>query len=333
LALAAAMLYFSWAKQGTMKATKTISNSYNILKDTLRGFSRDKGLKLSASLAYYTIFSLAPLLLLLISLSGAFFGKAAIEGSLFSELKGLLGNQAAAQIQQVIRNMELSGDTTLSLIIGAVVLIVGAAKVFAELQDSINIIWNVKAKPKKGWLKLIKNRLLSGSIIVGLGFLLVVSLLANGALAAFSTLLKKWMPNTSVIIFNVLSFLVTFIVLVVIFGVIFKVLPDAKIKWKDVRAGALFTACLFLLGRYIIGLYITSSKAGSTYGAAGSLIIIMLWVYYSAAILYFSAEFTRAYAAFKGENIIPADYAVHVEQTETEKGDTDILTRPGPKDQ
>lgn len=302
-----------------MKIKATIRHSFTILKDTAQGFSQDKGLKLSASLAYYTIFSLAPLLLLVTSLAGAIFGKDATEGTLFGELKGLIGNEAAAQIQEIIRNMELSGETTLSLIIGAIMLIIAATTVFGELQDSINMIWKVKAKPKKGWLKLIKDRLLSGSIIIGLGFILLVSLIVNGALAAFNTMLKKWLPDLSVLLFSGLSIIISFVVLVLIFGVIYKVLPDAKIKWKDVRAGALFTAALFMLGRYIIGLYIGSTQVGSPYGAAGSLIIIMLWVYYSAAILYFSAEFTRAYAAFKGENIIPADYAVYVEEKETEK--------------
>jgi membrane protein len=310
-----------------MKIKETFRNSFTILQETIKGFSEDKGLKLSASLAYYTIFSLAPLLLLIISLAGAFFGKDAIEGSIFTEMKGLIGNEAAAQIQQVIRNMELSGKTDLSLIIGAIALIVAATTVFGELQDSINIIWKVKAKPKRGWLKLIKDRLLSGSIIIGLGFILIVSLLVNGALSVFNSQLKGWLPDISVILFSGLSLLVSFIVLVVIFGVIYKVLPDAKIKWKDVWAGALFTAFLFLLGRYIIELYITSSKAGSPYGAAGSLIIILLWVYYSAAILYISAEFTRAYAAFKGENIIPADYAVAIEQKETEKDNSNLAKK------
>jgi membrane protein len=314
-----------------MKIKETFRNSFTILQETIKGFSEDKGLKLSASLAYYTIFSLAPLLLLIISLAGAFFGKDAIEGSIFTEMKGLIGNEAAAQIQQVIRNMELSGKTDLSLIIGAIALIVAATTVFGELQDSINIIWKVKAKPKRGWLKLIKDRLLSGSIIIGLGFILIVSLLVNGALSVFNSQLKGWLPDISVILFSGLSLLVSFIVLVVIFGVIYKVLPDAKIKWKDVWAGALFTAFLFLLGRYIIGLYITSSKAGSPYGAAGSLIIILLWVYYSAAILYISAEFTRAYAAFKGENIIPADYAVAIEQKETEKDNSNLAKKDNHK--
>jgi len=308
-----------------MKVKSALRNSFTILKDTAKGFSEDKGLKLSASLAYYTIFSLAPLLLLVTSLAGAIFGKDATEGTLFSELKGLIGNEAAAQIQEIIRNMELSGETTLSLIIGGVTLIVAATTVFGELQDSINMIWKVKAKPKKGWLKLIKDRLLSGSIIIGLGFILVVSLIINGALAAFNSMLKKWLPDLSVLLFSAFSIIISFVVLVLIFGVIYKVLPDAKIKWKDVRAGALFTALLFLLGRYIIGLYIGAAQSGSAYGAAGSLIVVMLWVYYSAAILYFSAEFTRVYAAFKGENIIPADYAVYVEEKETEKDVKNIV--------
>lgn len=307
-----------------MKIKQIAKDSLAVLKDTIKGFMEDKGLKLSASLAYYTLFSMAPLLLLIISLAGVFFGKDAIEGTVFSELNGLVGNEAAAQVQKIIRNMELSGDTNLSLVIGAVTLIIGATTVFGEIQDSINMIWKVKAKPNKGWVKLIKDRLLSGSLIVGLGFLLIVSLVVNGALSVFNEMLKQWLPDVSVIFFTILSLLVNIVVLSLIFAVIYKVLPDAKIKWKDVRAGAIFTTLLFLLGRYAIGLYITSSGTASTYGAAGSLIVILLWVYYSAAILFISAEFTRAYAAFKGENILPADYAVYVEEKETEKPQANV---------
>jgi membrane protein len=307
-----------------MKIKQIAKDSLAVLKDTIKGFMEDKGLKLCASLAYYTLFSMAPLLLLIISLAGVFFGKDAIEGTVFSELNGLVGNEAAAQVQKIIRNMELSGDTNLSLVIGAITLIIGATTVFGEIQDSINMIWKVKAKPKKGWVKLIKDRLLSGSLIVGLGFLLIVSLVVNGALSVFDEMLKQWLPDVSVIFFTILSLLVNIVVLSLIFAVIYKVLPDAKIKWKDVRAGAIFTTLLFLLGRYAIGLYITSSGTASTYGAAGSLIVILLWVYYSAAILFISAEFTRAYAAFKGENILPADYAVYVEEKETEKPQANV---------
>jgi len=285
----------------------------------------NKGLKLSASLAYYTLFSMAPLLLLVISLAGAFFGKEAIEGSVFAELNGLVGNEAATQIQQIIKNMELSGSTTLSLVIGAVSLIIGATTVFGDIQDSVNKIWSVKAKPEKGWLKLVKDRLLSGSIIIGLGFLLIVALVVNGAVSAFDYILKGWLPDFSVVMLTALTALVNFLVLALLFGVIYKVLPDAKIKWRDVRAGALFTAALFMLGRYVIGIYIDKADVGSPYGAAGSLIIILIWVYYSAAILYISTSFTKVYAAAKGENIKPSDHAVYVEEKEVESDNASVL--------
>lgn len=307
--------------------TKTVKNSIQVLKDTFTGFMADKGLKLSASLSYYTLFSLAPMLLLIISLASTFFGRDAIEGRVFFEIRDLIGNQAAAQIQQVIKNLELSGKTTLSLVIGVFTLILGATTVFGEIQDSINIIWKVKAKPKKGWLKLIKDRLRSGSIIIGLGFLLIVSLIANGVIVALSTLFEQYFPSFTVLLINIANIAISFLVITILFGVIFKVLPDAKIKWRDVKAGAFFTACLFLLGRYVIGLYITTTGAGSPYGAAGSIIVILLWVYYTAAILYFGAEFTRAYAIFKGRNIQPADYAVYVEQREIERENADIAKK------
>ncbi|MCR5862848.1 YihY/virulence factor BrkB family protein [Flavobacterium sp. J372] len=298
---------------------KYFKRSVNILKDTVTGFMEDKGLKLSASLSYYTVFSMAPLLLLLISLAGAFFGREAIEGKVFDEINGLIGDKAAAQVQEIITNLELSGKTTMSLVIGAITLVIGATTVFGEIQDSINMIWRVKAKPKRGWVKLLKDRLLSGSIIVGLGFLLVVSLLVNGAVLALSDILHRYFPDMTIIILSIINVAISFIVITILFGVIFKVLPDAKIAWKDVRAGAFFTAILFMLGRYLIGLYIETTAAGSPYGAAGSIIIILLWVYYTAAILYIGAEFTRVYADYTGVLIEPAEYAVYVEQKEIEK--------------
>ncbi|MEG0915853.1 MAG: YihY/virulence factor BrkB family protein [Myroides sp.] len=308
-----------------MEKKTFFKTAFGILKETVSTFMDNKGLKLSASLAYYTLFSMAPLLLLVISLAGAFFGKEAIEGSVFAELNGLVGNEAATQIQQIIKNMELSGSTTLSLVIGAVSLIIGATTVFGDIQDSVNKIWSVKAKPEKGWLKLVKDRLLSGSIIIGLGFLLIVALVVNGAVSAFDYILKGWLPDFSVVMLTALTALVNFLVLALLFGVIYKVLPDAKIKWRDVRAGALFTAALFMLGRYVIGIYIDKADVGSPYGAAGSLIIILIWVYYSAAILYISTSFTKVYAAAKGENIKPSDHAVYVEEKEVESDNASVL--------
>ena len=300
---------------------QTAKDAFSILKKTFNGFIEDRALKLSAALSYYTIFSLAPLLLLMISLAGMFFGRDAIQGHVFGEINGLIGNEAAAQIQDIIKNMELSGKTTLAVVIGAVTLIIGATSVFGEIQDSINIIWKVKAKPKRGWVKLLKDRLLSSSLIVGLGFLLIVSLMVNGALVALNDLIKRFFPEITVLLFHAINIIISFGVITILFGVIFKVLPDAKIAWKDVRMGAFFTACLFMLGRFLIGIYIETTSAGSAYGAAGSLIVILVWVYYTAAILYFGAEFTRVYAEHIGARIEPAEYAVYVEQFERERTD------------
>ncbi|MFT3796196.1 YihY/virulence factor BrkB family protein [Flavobacterium sp.] len=307
---------------------QTPSKPSKILKHTFNGFLEDRALKLSAALSYYTIFSLAPLLLLMISLAGVFFGRDAIQGHVFSEINGLIGNEAARQIQDIIRNMELSGKTNTTIVIGAVTLVIGATSVFGEIQDSINLIWKVKAKPKRGWVKLLKDRLLSSSLIVGLGFLLIVSLLVNGALMALNNIIKGYFPDMTVFVFQGCSLLLNFMVITLLFGVIFKVLPDAKIAWKDVRMGAFFTACLFMLGRYLIGLYIETTSTGSAYGAAGSLIVILVWVYYTAAILYFGAEFTKVYAEFIGAKIEPADYAVYVEQHELERTDVDLPPKP-----
>lgn len=304
----------------TTKTIKTFfSNAWTILSDSFSGFINDRCLKLSASLAYYTIFSLAPLLVLIISLISVFYGQEAIQGRIFSQINGLVGNEAALQIQDMIKNVGLSGKTNTALAVGIVTLLIGATSIFVEIQDSVNIIWRVKPKPKRGWLKLIKDRLLSSSLVVTLGFLLLVSLLINGLVLAMSTQLTRYLPDIGVYIINIFNFLISTAVITVLFAIIFKVLPDAKIAWKDVRLGAIFTALLFMLGQYLIGLYIETTGTSSTYGAAGSLIVILLWVYYTAAILYFGAEFTLAYANHLGVQIQPADYAVYVEQTERER--------------
>ncbi|MFC5408489.1 YihY/virulence factor BrkB family protein [Larkinella bovis] len=301
------------------KLKRFFADGWTMLVGAYNGFSNDRGLKLSAALAYYTVFSLAPLLVLLISISSIFFGEEAIRGQVFSQINGLVGNQAAKQVQDMIKSVELSGKTNIALISGIVTLIIGATSIFIEIQDSINLIWRVKAKPKRGWVKLLKDRLLSSSLIVSLGFLLVVSLVVNGLVLALSDTLKRYFPDIAVIFAEIFNFIVSFGVITVLFGVIFKVLPDAKIAWKDIRWGAIFTALLFMLGRYLIGLYIETTSTGSTYGAAGSLIVILVWIYYTAAILYFGAEFTQVYAEHYGIKIEPADYAVYVEQQEKEK--------------
>lgn len=303
----------------TKPANSFFSNVWIVLRDSFNGFMDDRCLKLSAALAYYTVFSLAPLLVLIISVLSIFYGQEAVQGQIFSQLNGLLGNDAAKQIQDMLKSVELSGKTNVALGISIATLLFGATSIFVEIQDSVNMIWRVKAKPEKGWLKLIKDRLLSSSLILSLGFLLLVSLLINGLILAMSDILTRYVPGIGLLLVEALNFTVSTIIITALFATIFKVLPDAKIAWKDVRWGALFTALLFMLGRYLIGLYIDTTGTSSTYGAAGSLIVILTWIYYTAAILYFGAEFTQAYANHFGIRIEPAEHAVYVEQQERER--------------
>ena len=208
--------------------------------------------------------------------------------------------------------------------IGIIVLIIGATSVFGEIQDSINSIWGIKPKPKKGWLQLIKNRLLSFGIIGSLGFLLLVSLGATALVESLSNKLNDVFPDLTVVVFYIINLILTLAVTTLLFGVIFKVLPDAKIKWRDVWTGAITTSVLFMLGKFAISFYISKSDVGSTYGAAGSLVILLVWVYYSSIILYFGAGFTKAYAIKYGSEIVPNDYAVTTKQVEVETGKQSI---------
>ncbi|SFS47997.1 YihY/virulence factor BrkB family protein [Sphingobacterium wenxiniae] len=301
---------------------------FQILKNTVMGFTNEDSMKYSASLSYYTVFSIGPILVLMISLAGIFLGEEAIKGKVFAELSGFVGPTAANQIQEVIKNLQLSGKSNMALVISSVTLILGATTVFGDIQNSINKIWHVRPKVKKGWLKLVKDRLLSSSLVIGLGFLLVVTLIINGVILAFTDRLKLYFPDVTVILIDGLNFLLSFGIIFLLFSVIFKVLPDVKISWRTVRSGALFTAVLFVIGRFLIGLYIQNSNTESTYGAASSIVLILLWVYYTAAILYLGAIYTREYASVKGVPIEPSEFAVHVELQEIEREVDEIPPAP-----
>jgi len=281
------------------------------------GFISDNGLKLSASLAYYTIFSIAPLLVLILALISIFLRDPGNRDQLYMQIQHYMGVQASVQIKDIIKNYAIHSKSGGALISGVVILLLGASSMFVEIQDSLNIIWRVKAKPKKGWVKLLKNRFLSFSLIASLGFLLLVSLVINIVVTALSNKIQHFFPGIDVLVY-VINLALTFIVISILFAIIFKVLPDVKIAWKDVRSGAFFTALLFMLGQYLIGLYIQYFANSSAYGAAGSVIVILTWIYYTSAILYIGAEFTQVYAEASGSRIEPAEYAVAVKQTEVE---------------
>ena len=307
------------AKPSETKRKLSLKGIWKLIKDSLEGFNNDKVFKLSGSLAYFTIFSIGPMLLVIIFFADIFYGREAVEGTIYGQIKGFVGPEAAAQIQEIIRNASMSGKSRVTAIIGFITLIVGATTVFAEIQDSINMIWNLKTKPEKGWIKFVLNRLLSFSIVVGLAFVLLVSLIINGIMEAFGNRLSHIFPDMTVIVIYIINLILTFIVITSLFATIFKALPDAKIKWRDVMIGAIVTALLFMLGKFGITYYIGSSNIGSTYGAAGSLIILLLWVYYSAIILYYGAEFTRAYAVHFGNRIYPNSYAVWIKHVDIEE--------------
>jgi membrane protein len=296
-----------------------LKSLWKVLLATFSGFSNDNGLKLSASLAYYTIFSIAPLLILILSLAGIFLGPDAASSKLYAEIDQYVGKEAAKQIQDVVKNLQFSGKSGLALASGIFTLLLGASSIFLEIQDSINTIWRVKAKPKKGWLKMLQNRFLSFSLIISLGFLLLASLLVNIIVNAVSDKLTRFLPDITERLIQVVNLGVSFLVIATLFGIIFKFLPDVKIKFKDVRSGAFFTAVLFMIGQFLISLYLRYSAQGSAYGAAGSIIVLLVWIYYTAAILYIGAEFTQVYAEANCSYIEPADYAVHIQQTETER--------------
>jgi membrane protein len=293
---------------------------WGLLKDTFRGCSDDKIVKLSGALAYFTVFSIGPMLIVIIFFADIFYGRAAIEGTVFSQIKNLVGSAAAAQIQETIKSASLSGKGTITGTFGLITLLIGATTVFSEIQDSINTIWGLKPKPKKGWMKMLFDRVLSFSIVVSLGFLLLVSLVITGLVEALSQHLVKVFPDITVVVIYILNLLITFVVVSLLFAIIFRVLPDAKIKWRDVITGAMVTAVLFMMGKFAITFYIGSSNVSSAYGTAGSLVIILLWIYYSSLILYFGAEFTKAYATTYGGLIQPNDYAVWIKQVEIETG-------------
>src|SRR4051812_41599063 len=308
---------------------KTIKKYFHVLKGAASGFSQDNCAKLSAALSYYTIFAIGPLLVIVISLSAIFYGREAVQGRLYGQIKDLVGSDAAVQIQDIIKNSHHSNKGIVGTVIGTVFLVIGATGIFTEIQDSINFIWSLRAKPKRGIVKYLINRLLSFSLIVSLGFLLIVSLVVSALLDLLSDRLTHYFPHTTVYIFLVVNFILIFTIISLLFAIIFKVLPDGRIKWKDAIVGAGFTAVLFIIGKAAISFYLGRSNLGATYGTAASVIIILTWVYYTSLILYFGAEFTKAFALEYGGGIIPNDTAVFIIKREAKEIETTPVALAG----
>ncbi len=296
-----------------------VTDFWEVLKKVFSSFSDDKVTKLSAALSYYTIFSLPPMLLVAISMFSIFFGRDAIQGEVFALIQEYVGNDAAAQIQNVLKETSLNYDSTWAAVAGIGALLIGATGIFIEIQDSINFIWGLKTKPKKGIIKLFINRLLSFSMILVLGFVLMVSLLLSSLVEIFLNQLKAHFNDNLVDALYYIDYLVVFLTFSTLIAFIFKVLPSANVKWKYIFKGAMLTSLLFMIGKYLIGFYLKNSTIISAYGGAGSLIVLLAWVYFSAMILYFGAEFTQVYTRFKGDTITPDKFAIRIEKKVKEK--------------
>jgi membrane protein len=286
--------------------------TFALLKATAFEWLDDQAPTLGAALAYYTVFSLAPLLIISIALAGLVFGAEAAQGQIFDQLRGLLGEASGKAMQEIVQSASAEPKTgVVATVIGVVTLLFGASGVFGQLQASLNIIWGVQPKPGRGILGIIRDRSLSFGFILVVGFLLLVSLLLTAGIAFVGKQFGAMVPGMEALI-QILNSILSLAVITLLFGMMFKILPDANIAWRDVWIGAFITALLFTLGKFALGFYLGRSGIASSYGAAGSLIVLLLWVYYSSQIVFFGAEFTQVYANRFGSHVTPSSNAIAV---------------------
>lgn len=302
---------------------RSLTNIFSVVRKTFSGFSEHKIMKLSASLAYTTIFSMAPLLIMILFLCTIFLQKEAVEGTIYNQIKGFVGSASAEQVQSMIKTSSKATTSVFTRVIGIIALLIAATSLFAEIQDSINTIWGVRPKKGAGIKNFFKSRILSFGVIGSLGFLLLVTLGISTIIDGFSERLSQNFSNVAVVFIYIFNLLLTLFVVTVLFAVIFKVLPDAEIKWKQVRTASFVTAVLFVVGKFLISIYISKTNVGSAFGAAGSLVILLVWVYYSSIILYLGAEFAKHWTLAFGSPIMPSKYAETVQKVEVvSKGET-----------
>ncbi len=295
-----------------------LHDARDALQDVGSSWSEDKVSRLSASLAYYTILSAAPLVVIVLSIAGLVFGREAVQGEIVGQVRGAVGEDGARAIQTMIAHASDPSAGIGGTVVGIVILLIGASGVFAELQDSLNTIWGVQPKPGRGLWTILRERFLSFAMVLGTGFLLLVTMVVSAALAALTRVAGL---SAEGVVGQVLNTLISLVVISFLFAMIFKVLPDVKMSWRDVWVGAVATAVLFTAGKFLIGLYLGHAGIGSPYGAAGSLVVFVVWVYYSAQILFTGAELTKVYANRYGSHIRPADNAEPVtEEARAEQG-------------
>ena len=289
---------------------KTIKAFFKIADSAFRRWWDKDPFMQSAVIAYYAIFSMPGLLVIVISVGSLFFKGEVLTGQLYTEISSMMGVETAKQVQDMIITITHTNKTVFSTIIGLITVLIGATGVFVELQKALNVIWEVKAKQRRPIFTLIRTRLFSFGLILSVGFLLLISLIITTITAVMGDWVMSHWPNIVLIIFYVLNFIISFGVVMLLFALLFKILPDAKIKWRHLWWGSILTAFLFILGKTAIGFYLSKTNPGSAYGAAGSIVLILLWVSYTSMILFYGAEFTRAYADYFNGKVSPTDVAV-----------------------
>jgi membrane protein len=296
---------------------KTIKAFFKIAGSAfIRWWGKDPFMQ-SAVIAYYAIFSMPGLLVIVISVGSLFIKRDVITGQLYTQISSIMGVETARQVQDMIITISQTNKSVLATIIGLITVLLGATGVFVELQKALNVIWEVKAKPGRAVFTVIRTRLFSFGLILSVGFLLLISLTITTVIAVMGDWVMNHWPNIVLIIFYVLNFIISFGVVMLLFALLFKILPDAKIQWKHLWWGSILTAFLFILGKTAIGFYLSKTNPGSAYGAAGSIVLILLWVSYSSMILFYGAEFTRAYADYFTGKVSPTEVAVKI----TDKAD------------
>ncbi|HEX9115410.1 MAG TPA: YihY/virulence factor BrkB family protein [Anaerolineae bacterium] len=287
----------------------------DLLKETFEEWGKDKGARLAAALAYYTIFSIAPLLIIIIAVAGLVFGPRAVQGQLVGQIQGVVGKEGATLIQTMLANASKPSAGIIATVIGIVTLLLGASGLFTQLQDSLNTVWEVAPAPGRKIWEVLLNRLMTFVMVLTIGLLMIVSLVVSSALSALGGAMAGLIPvSIPVVFWQLVDLVVSFGVMVLLFTLIYKLLPDVRVGWGKVAVGAAFTSLLFTIGKFLIGLYLGHSSAGSAYGAAGSLVVLLLWIYYSSQILFLGAEFTKVYTLSRGAAVEPIHGTIRMTQ-------------------
>ncbi len=306
------------------------SDILTILKTSATEFANNNSFRHAAALSYYTIFSLPPLLLIVITVASKIYGGEALTGQIYGQLKGLVGTESAAFLQESIAKFTLQQKSGIATAIGLGTLVFAATTFFVMLQESINDIWNLKVQTEGiGIGQYLQQRLLSFGLILSVALLMLISFVVSAVLSFFTDWLQRHIPEAGVIAIKLVDFSLSLVVTTLLFALIYRFLPDAIIRWRDVGIGAFITAVLFIIGKYLISLYIAEADPGSAFGAAGSAIVLLVWVNYSSLIIFFGAEFTQEFADAYGQRVRPKPHAVRVKQVEVDPGETEEAKASG----